>query len=255
MKVSTARNNCIAQPGSDRNELGKGATTGMNSIYIPAKSPEDWRLSLAEPDRQWKTGSSAKTLAYCWHAADGFPACVSKAFDNSGSATFRQIEPLLIIPEHKVDIPCGSAASQNDIFVLAKSADQLITITVEGKVNEPFDKTVSEWFRNPSSGKQKCLEFLCSELNLPVDTVMDIPYQLLHRTVSAKLSARQFQAGIALMLVHSFSPKDMWFEEYAKFAALFGVDAEKDKIYPAQPFDWSILYLGWAKGDPEYLCK
>ena len=227
----------------------------MSKTYIPAQSAEDWQRFLADPEKQWRTGYSAKTLAHCWQEADGFPACVRKAFDNSGSATFRHIEPLLVIPEHKVDLPGGAAASQNDIFVLAKSADQLVTITVECKVNEPFDKPVSEWLQNPSAGKQKRLAFLFSELNVPVDGVMDIPYQLLHRTVSAKLLARQFQAGIALMLVHSFSPDDKWFEEYFKFAALFGIEAEKDMIYPAQPFDWLVLYLGWAKGDPQYLTR
>jgi hypothetical protein len=227
----------------------------MGHIYIPAQSAEDWRVFLADPEKQWRTGYSAKTLAYCWQEADGFPACVRKAFDNSDSATFRLTEPLLVIPEHKVDLPGGRAASQNDIFVLAKSADQLVTIAVEGKVNEPFDKPVSEWFQNPSAGKQKRLEFLCSELNVPVDAVMDIPYQLLHRTVSAKLLARQFQAGIALMLVHSFSPQNMWFDQYVKFAALFGIEAELDMIYPAQPFDGLVLYLGWAKGDQEFLTR
>ena len=227
----------------------------MNKIYIPARSAEDWRNFLAEPHRQWRTGYSAKTLAYCWQEADGFPVCVRKAFSNSGSATFKRIDPLLIIPEHKVDLPGGSAASQNDIFVLAKSADQLITIAVEGKVDEPFDKPVSEWYQNPSAGKVKRLEFLCSELNLPVDAVMDIPYQLLHRTVSAKLLARQFNAGIALMLVHSFSPQNMWFDQYSKFANLFGIEAEMDRIYPAQPFDGLVLYLSWVKGDTEYLTR
>jgi len=52
------------------------------------------------------------------------------------------------------------------------------------------------------------------------------PYQLVHRTVSAKLLGRRFQAGIALMMVHSFSPKDTGFAECAQFAALFGIDAE-----------------------------
>ena len=137
--------------------------------------------------------------------------------------------------------------------MLAKSADQLVTITIEGKVDEPFDKPVSEWYRNPSAGKVKRLEFLCSELNVPADDVMEIPYQLLHRTVSAKLLARQFQAGIALMLVHSFSPQDMWFGEYAKFAALFGIKAEIGNVQHAQLFDGLVLYMGWVKGDLEYL--
>jgi len=227
----------------------------MSRIYVPTQDAEDWRQFLAGPDRQWRTGCSAKTLAYCWQEADDFPACVRKAFRNSSSAAFQNIEPLLIIPEHKVSLPGGSAASQNDIFVLAKFADQLVAITVEGKVDEPFDRPVSEWFQNPSPGKQKRLEFLCSELNLPVDGVMDIPYQLLQRTVSATLLARQFQARIALMLVHSFSPRDKGFEEYAKFAALFGIRAAKDTVQHAQMFDNLVLYLGWARGDQKYLIK
>ncbi len=35
----------------------------MSAIYIPANGPEDWRQFLAEPDRQWKDGYSAKELA------------------------------------------------------------------------------------------------------------------------------------------------------------------------------------------------
>jgi hypothetical protein len=71
----------------------------------------------------------------------------------------------------------------------------------------------------------------------------------------AKLLARQFHAGIALMLVHSFSPEDMWLNEYAKFAALFRITPEMDKIHPVVRFDGLVLYLGWAKGDKEYLSK
>ena len=47
----------------------------------------------------------------------------------------------------------------------------------------------------------------------------------------------------------------MWFDQYVKFAALFGIEAEMDMIYPAQPYDGLVLYLGWAKGDTEYLAK
>jgi hypothetical protein len=35
----------------------------MSKIFIPANKPEDWKSLLAEPDKHWKTGYSAKTLA------------------------------------------------------------------------------------------------------------------------------------------------------------------------------------------------
>jgi hypothetical protein len=44
----------------------------MSTIYIPANGPEDWRQFLAEPDRQWKDGYSAKELATCRQNADGY---------------------------------------------------------------------------------------------------------------------------------------------------------------------------------------
>lgn len=223
-------------------------------IYVPARSAEDWRHLPTDPDRQWKTGYSAKTLAHCWQeAAGGFPPSVGEVFQTSGSATFQHIEALLILPEYKVEFPGGGGASQNDIFILAKSADQLVSITVEGKVDEPFGQPVADWYREPSAGKLKRLEFLCSELNLPVDAVMETPYQLVHRTVSAKLLARRFQAGIALMLVHSFSKKDTGFAQYAKYAALFGIDAAIGAVQSARLFDGLVLYLGWVKGDREYV--
>ncbi len=45
----------------------------MNHIYIPTSSADDWRKFLAEPDKQWRSGYSAKELAECWENAHGFP--------------------------------------------------------------------------------------------------------------------------------------------------------------------------------------
>jgi hypothetical protein len=225
----------------------------MVRTYIPTRTAENWRQSLAAPDTQWQTGYSAKTLACCWQDADGFPACVRKAFLNSGTAIFRHIEPLLIIPGHEASLPGGAPDARNDIFILARSVSQLVSITVEGKVDEPFGRRVSEWLQAPSADKQEHLEFLCSELNVPAESFHDIPSRLLHRTVSAKLLARPFQAGSALMMVHSFSSKDAGFDQYAQFAALFGIKAEKNMIQPALRFDGLVLYLGWVKGNQAYL--
>jgi len=32
----------------------------MNKIFIPANKPENWKPLLAEPNKHWKTGYSAK---------------------------------------------------------------------------------------------------------------------------------------------------------------------------------------------------
>ena len=52
----------------------------MGRIYIPAKSPEDWRQFLADPEKQWKDGYSAKSMAVTWQKSNGFPADLKKAF-------------------------------------------------------------------------------------------------------------------------------------------------------------------------------
>jgi Domain of unknown function (DUF6946) len=115
----------------------------LSKKYIPATKPEDWQSLLADPKTQWKKGYSARTLAYCWQEADGFPDCVTRSFKKSDIDLFQNIEMLLAIPEHKVSLPGGSRSSQNDLFVLAKGDGQLISITVEGKVSEHFGDTVS----------------------------------------------------------------------------------------------------------------
>ena len=166
----------------------------MSNILIPTRSAEDWKAFLAEPDKQWKTGYSARTLAYCWEETDGFPESVQSVFSEAGYP-FNKLEPLLIIPEHKVPLPGGPRPSQNDIWILAKSQKDLVSIAVEGKVSEPFGPTMEEWLVNDSEGKRKRLEFLINKLSLEKPIPKTIRYQLLHRTVSAIIEAKRFNAS------------------------------------------------------------
>ncbi|MCL4255150.1 MAG: hypothetical protein KJ043_15410, partial [Anaerolineae bacterium] len=118
----------------------------MKRIFVPANSPADWQHLLAEPDKQWKIGYSARTLAYCWHEADGFPSEIRHIFSSSPVTSFQSIEPLLILPEYKVALSGSGKESQNDIFVLAKTqTHELVSIMIEGKVDEPFGNTLSTW--------------------------------------------------------------------------------------------------------------
>ncbi len=74
----------------------------MNHIYIPARSPDDWAQLLADPVKHWRTGYSARTLAFSWQSAGGFPAEVQEAF--SQNEHLNDIQLLLAIPEH--NSPC-----------------------------------------------------------------------------------------------------------------------------------------------------
>jgi len=221
----------------------------MTRIYIPATRPEDWKPFLADP-RHWKSHHSAKCLAYCWQESQGFPEAVKKAFNRSG--LFFGTNILLAIPEYKVSIPGGGRQSQPDLFVLAKSNDQLISIIVEGKASEPFGKLVEDWLKDASPGRQVRLNFLCSQLGLDPEGVLNIRYQFLHRTVSALITARRFNATIALMLVHSFSSNDQGFDDYQRFAGLFGTQPEKNQIYEVGDLDGLSLSIGWVSDHSEY---
>lgn len=223
----------------------------MSKILIPTNSPENWKTFLAEPDKQWKTGCSAKTLAYCWEEAIGFPSCVQSVFSEAG-APFTDLEPLLIIPEHQVPLPGGRRPSQNDIWVLAKSNNELVSIAVEGKVSEPFGPTLEEWMEKASPGKKKRLDFLKNELGFKNNIPQNIRYQLLHRTASAIIEAKRFNASHAVMMVHSFSQTHEWFDDYKKFLQLFNLGGSINLISTTNIGNLE-LHFAWIQGEADYL--
>lgn len=231
----------------------------MSKFFIPANNSEDWKHLLADPDKHWKTGYSAKALAYCWQEADGFPLEVKRVFNNSGIDTFKDVRMLVAFPEYKVPLPRGKRASQSDIFILAKGKDQLISITVEGKVDEPFGEIISDWKLKDWGGKKERLIFLCDLLKLNADAVSDIHYQFIHRTASAVIQAKEFNAPNALMLVHAFEKTkekyDESFQAYCRFLNLFGRQGEENTIVLLKTLGSVDLYAGWIKGNKEYLKK
>jgi hypothetical protein len=223
----------------------------MPKFFTPADRPEEWRKLLAKP-HHWKTGFSAKSIAYSWTEAKGFPTEVRSMLEGSGLSPFTDLEFLLGFPEYEVPLPGGSRPSQNDVFVLARGMDGLVTIAVEGKVFEPFDKPVDERFEKPTPGELERLNYLCSLLRLKRAEVGPIGYQLLHRTASALIEARRFGAQHAVMLVHSFSASLESFTDYASFASLYGIKAEQNRVAKAGDFDGVGVYFGWSVGNPEY---
>jgi hypothetical protein len=229
----------------------------MKKFFVPTIRLEDWQKLLAEPNKHWRTGYSARALASCWESANGaFPLEIQKLFNSSNEQELRELEILMAFPEWKVLLPPSSGhPSQNDLFILARDIKgDLISIMIEGKVLEPFGAPLSEWFKDETSGKRIRLSFIQSKLGL-VDVIPgSIRYQLLHRTVSAIIEAERFRAKRAVMLVHSFSQEDRWFDDYACFLRLYGViDAQPGVLYALSKCQNLNLYSGWARGDPNFL--
>ena len=227
----------------------------MSKIYIPSAGPDSWQQFLADPEKQWRTGYSAKSLAYSWEEADGFPGEIKRAFINSGVEELSRVEPVLVIPEHKVPLPGGSTESQNDAFVLGSTSSGLVSICIEGKVNESFGEPVSKWGPDSSPGKRKRFKYLTDVLELEDEDLSNIYYQLLHRTASAIIEAKRFHAITAAMLVHSFSQEHKWFPEFQAFADALGVSAELNTVHPCGERSDVNLYVGWVVGSAEYLTR
>lgn len=223
----------------------------MPRIFVPSHGPGDWRCLLADPEKHWARRYSARTLAHCWEDADGFPVEIRRVL--SQQLALADAEPLLIFPEWKVSLAGGSRPSQNDVWVLAKNRADLISIAVEGKTEESFDKTLGEWKADASRGKDTRLSSLTEILGLTAPIPDSVRYQLLHSSASAVIEAERFGARHAVTLVHSFSDKNLWFDDFAAFASLFGLTAKVDQLVSTTARNGLPLYLGWVHGDERYL--
>ena len=224
-------------------------------IYVPTRGPDDWQRLLADPVKHWKAGYSARALAECWEAANGWPPEVAALLHSSPEPALSSGELLLAIPEFKVSLPPRGKPSQNDLFVLGRAADgQLVAMAIEGKVGESFGPTLADWNSAVTSGRTTRLQYLTGILGLPDELPPTIRYQLLHRAASALILATQFNARYALMLVHSFSQTRMWFEEYQAFVQLFNTqDAWPNQLLWLGERDGIAFYSGWVSGELQAL--
>lgn len=219
----------------------------MSKILVPSNGPDDWKKFLAQPELHWSKGYSARTLAHSWEAAAGAPVEVADLMTQA----FGPGELLFAVPEHKTALPGGERKSQSDVFALVRHDAGLATYTIEGKVDEPFGPTVGEWSVNASPGKIERLEYLCGMLGL-ASCPLDVRYQLLHRTASALIEADRFDAKLAGMIVHSFSPERRWLAEFTRFAALLGCHVEVGKAATMTVPSGKSLMIGWACGEQKF---
>ena len=120
-------------------------------------------------------------------------------------------------------------------------------------MSEPFGPTLEEWRKDASPGKEERLNFICKQLGLNPSPPDSIRYQLLHRTASAVVEARRFNAAHAMMLVHSFSPSNEWFDDYNHLLALFGTTGAPNTITPVGKRAGHFLYFAWVRGEERYL--
>jgi hypothetical protein len=226
----------------------------MSRILLTT-GPGDWRKLLADPEKHWRVGYSACTLAHCWEDADGLPPEIDRVLVRTAEPLLAKLRAVLAVPEFKVPMPGGGHPSQNDLFVLAQSSAGVVTVMVEGKVDESFGPMLDEWYVDASQGKIDRLEFLSRMLGISAPLKKGIRYQFLHRAASAIITGEQYRAVAAVLLVHSFSPKHVGWKDYEAFAALFGVNAEVNVIQCLGSAMRMPLFAGWVMGNPAYLTR
>jgi len=214
-------------------------------ILVPATSLDAWRDRLPDPDRQWKPGEPANSLAARWHGLTGFPAEVSGLL-NTLNAT-RDATLVLAIPEHQVPLAGGARASQTDLWLLATTSRGLLSVVVEAIGNQGFDPAVR--VEKEETGPPELWAALCRFLEIEQSPDAPVRSRLLHRTATALLEARRFFARGAAVIVHSFSQGRAGFGDFQHFVGVMGGRLDgPGQLASVAPREGIELFFGWAQG-------
>lgn len=194
------------------------------------------------------------SAAACWEESQPqLPSEIIQVLEGSKDKSVSNLELLAAIPEWEVELPGGDTASQTDILAITRNEFGLVILGVEAKVDEPFGPTLQEKKSDASEGQFRRIAYLEQELGRTLPFGNQIRYQLLHRTVSAILTARAFHAPVAVMLVHSFSTVSKWRNDFETFSRELRCTQLSPDLYEVPNIDGPRLILGWCKGNKKYL--
>jgi hypothetical protein len=224
----------------------------MKRIFVPTRDGADWQRHLAKPKLHWKSGASAMTAAASWEAAaDRLPPEIAALLSQTSQPELSDLHLLVAIPEWQVELPGGQTRSATDVLALCRNTSGLCTIAVEAKVLEDFGPTVGEKRAGASPGQAERLDFLCELLG--VSQFSDrTRYQLLHRTASALLTARDFHASTAVMLVQAFDTPADRMQDFERFAAQLRASPVSPGVLRVEHSQSPRLYLAWCSGDASF---
>ena len=225
----------------------------MKRVFVPSGSGSDWQRLLGKPDLHWKKGYSAMSAASSWEeASDKLPQEILDLFKTANDPALADLELLAAVPEWEVPLPGGVRPSQTDVLALARNSTGLVVIGVEAKVDEPFGPLLGKERATASPGKLERIRYLEAQLEREQPFADSVHYQLLHRTVSALLTARAFHAQTAVMLVQSFSPTSKWRENFDAFCTEMNALPVANGLLEANLSKSPRLLLGWCTGDPRH---
>jgi hypothetical protein len=225
----------------------------MKRIFVPTRDGTDWQRLLAKPTLHWKMGASAMTAAASWEdASRELPAEISSLLSRTSEPGLVDLSLLAALPEWQVALPGGDTTSNTDVLAICRNESGVCIVAVEAKVLEDFGPLLKDKRAGASPNQERRLAYL-HEL-LGVSAFDDaIRYQLLHRTASALLTAQQFHAHCAVMLVHAFGTPVARRSDFTAFCAAMGSTEVSPGVWRATLAAGPTLYLAWCDGDPKYL--
>jgi hypothetical protein len=224
----------------------------MKRIFVPTRTGSDWQPLLAKPKLHWKMGASAMTTAASWEdSANGLPAEIRQQLNSASEPLLQDLQLLAAFPEWEVKLPGGETTSNTDVLAICRNERGLCVVAVEAKVHEDFGPLVGEKRTSKSTNQLERLRYLHNVLK--VQRFDDsIRYQLLHRTASAILTASDFHAPVAVMLVQAFdSPHDRK-SDFISFCEAMGANEIAPNLYSVPGFADPKLFLAWCDGNTDY---
>jgi hypothetical protein len=195
------------------------------------------------------------TAAAAWEtAADSLPPEIASLLESTREPGLVGQRLLLALPEWHVSLPGGSTDSCTDILAICRNETGLCVLGVEAKVLEDFGPQLAEKRAEASAGQSERLKYLHDLLGV-ARFEDNIRYQILHRTASALLTAREFHAVAAVMLVHAFDTPLPQRGDFLAFAGAMKATEIAPLVYRVRSFSVPALYLAWCNGNPEFRKK
>lgn len=218
----------------------------LRRVHLPMLRPDDLKRHLRS-EGQYRAGYSAQSCAESWFTAKDLPVSIRTVLGQAPE--WHGAVMLDAYLERAVDLEDGvRGASMTDAMAICRMAGGgLGVVAVEAKVREDFGPTVGQWLGDNPPHKRKRLDALCALLGIDGANIARLRYQLFHRTASAVLEARRYEARHAAMVVQSFCPDASHFDDFARFAAAAGFGAVAvGAIGGARECGGVKLRIGWA---------
>lgn len=227
----------------------------MNRLSTATRGICSWRERLADPNKQWRRHYSAFEAAVSWELAARTPTGIPGPILALLNDAYGNANLLLAIAEHRVPLPAGNAASQNDVWGLVNTDAGMVFVSVEAKAQEAFgNETLGQWLEaghndRALANRNERWAYLRNQLpEAPGDAYLQVAYQLLHRCASAVVEARRFGLNNAACIVQQFGNNGGHFDQFAVFCEVMALEAERNSIQVAHVGgEASVdLAIGWA---------